>query len=429
VIRSLEKPLVQAPRRPALAYSLFAALLLAGCAYSPEDPLLGPKWAAVERLAMDPRQRGFEESSVSITWSGGEGCLEDADDAPKGSTVTAKIAEGSFALADEAQIHDRNVVIEGLGPDRSRLVLDGGPAGFVLKGGKLKLRDLTISSFSCEGLTVLGGDVEMENVVINGATHGLHIARGRAHIKNSAFVGNEVGISLGEGAKLSLENCILARNWVAIAGEEPKLLKLVRCMIAANKHRALPLRLNEDLSMKHSIIADNRLGWKGYPELGKIESSLLPPEAFDRGRIRRGGNRSIDHLESFPGAVAGGLPKGFPVATHMLLRRRGEIVGRGRAESRLRDFAKDEAMGCVLRADELVRQEEFESAEKLLAIAVDFGWYYPSLRKKLGARMNRVSKRLETARRAKDARRGKARMKAPAKGDLKARLGGRPRKG
>ena len=69
--------------------------------------------------------------------------------------------------------------IVGKGIEKSRLVLDAGERGLVMNGGKLTVKNCTVSCYTSEGLTMLGGDVMLENCQINGSRHGIYVSEGR----------------------------------------------------------------------------------------------------------------------------------------------------------------------------------------------------------------------------------------------------------
>jgi hypothetical protein len=377
------------------------AILLTGsslaCSYSPSVPLLGQQWARLGRETKSPAQRELTEGELTARyrtkqgerWGVGEAPIEEAQKLPAGSKFVVRIPEGSFAITNALEFRGLRVELIGAGADRSRLILDSEARGFVLQGGSLLVKDLTVSSYASEGLTVLKGDAELDHAVINGARHGIYISRGQLKIKRSIFRGNESGIDLGESVQVEIKDSIFAQNFEAIRGETPKSLVMERCLITASIEAAIPLRMGTECRIESCLIAENReVRWSTVPYDG-VRSCLLQEDGFTELGPKTS-NRGLLYLEQFPSACPDGIPKAFAVPTLMALRKRLSSLGEERSEAAVLDFAEDEARGCLKRARELLDVKSTRQAQALVEIAQGYLAYEPALKARLGKLLSEI---------------------------------------
>lgn len=385
--------------------SLSLLLLFAGCSYAPERALLEQTWAVAARERLAPKQRGeIEDGELQARWKqkSGDGWgvvevdFDDAQRAPAGSKVVVLIPEGSHAQVDPCEFRDVNLEIVGKGIEKSRLVLDAGERGLVMNGGKLTVKNCTVSCYTSEGLTMLGGDVMLENCQINGSRHGIYVSEGRLEAKNCFFLGNESGIDIGDGVRLFVDDSVFQTNWDGISGERPSLAQIRRCMILGSVNAGMPLRLGDRTVIRESIICENsELGWQGVPSAASIKNCLIQDEAFFTiSGLGSDGNRPLARLVNFPAATPQGVPKAMSVPAMVLLRKKLEALGTGEMEERTARFAEDEATRCLVSAEDFAKVGETRKARILKEVAEDFLKPYPKARGRLQTRRERLQKLL-----------------------------------
>lgn len=389
--------------KSALSMGMLVSLAtLAGCAYSPDEALLEQKWAAASRARVAPEQRTLDDG-LKARWKAKDGDrwgvveddLEDAAGVAPGTKVVVLVPEGSHALVDPLDFEGLELEIIGKGIERSRLILDAGKAGFILNGGSLLVKDLTVSAYTTEGLTVFDGTATIENAHINGARHGLRIEGGTATIRSSVFAGNETALEMGEDATVSIEDTVFVKNWEAVGGEKPRSFVMERSMVLGSVSAAMPFPLARGTRIRHCIIVDNQnLGWTGFADDAEILSNLVSDDAMLLRRMADRDNRALDKLESFPGATPQGIPVGFPIPILQILRQRVNSLGTGKSEEASLKFAENEAIGCLIRARDLAELGEGRKARILMEVAEGFSAPFPTLRSALSARVQEVEEAL-----------------------------------
>ena len=411
---------------------LCLALSLSACSSTKDQILLGQDWAVNARRRIAPGQGELKASEVSARWKVkvagetdrwgvAEGTLEDVKGLPKGTKVVARIPPGTTILEDEIVLQDIDLEIVGKGSDLSLLSLRAGPRGLVMKGGRLTIKNVTVSSYSSEGLTVIGGNLRAVGSVFNGGRHGLYLAEGEAAIKKCIFSGNESGLDLGKKTRVVVEDSIFHGNWDAISGEKPRSLKIRRCLIQDSVHFAFDLRFGAETSIDQCIIIGNsRIGWTGAPNLAPIKNNLLQYDAFDDFGVDQLSNYPLDRVKSFPGATPRGIPDRFPTPTFMLHLKRFKTLGSGKSLRETRNFAEDEASKCLARAEKYVPDNEWRKAAILIQVAKGFVQPYDALQKKFSEKISKLEKDLKTAREALEEEKKKAKAAKEA-ADKKAK--------
>lgn len=402
----------------ALIFALF--LSSSACSSKKDQILLGQDWAVQARQRIGPEQREIKATEVSARWKVkvagendrwgvSEGTLEDAVGLPKGTKVVARIPPGTTVLSDEIVLKDINLEIIGKGSDLSRLTLNAGPRGLIVKGGSLTVKNVTVSCYSSEGLTVLGGNLRAKGAVFNGGRHGLYLSEGNGTIKNCIFNGNESGLDLGKKTDVIVENSIFHGNWDAVTGEKPRSLRISRCLIQDSVHSAFDMRFGEETILEECIVIGNsNIGWKGAPKLAPIRNNLLQYDAFEDFGVNQRINYPLDRVKSFPGATPRGLPDRFPTPTFMLHFKRFKTLGTGKSLRETRNFADDEASKCLSRAEELVKEKEWRKATILIQVAKGFAQPYEALMTKFSPKIKKLEQELADARKALEKEKKKA---------------------
>ncbi|MDF1660377.1 MAG: right-handed parallel beta-helix repeat-containing protein [Planctomycetota bacterium] len=422
--------------------SLGLVLTLSACSSKKDQILLGQDWAVKARQKIAPAQFEIKATELSVrwkvkvtgaedAWGVSEGTLDEAVGLPKGTKVVARIPPGTTVLTDEIVLKDINLEIIGKGSDLSRLSLNAGPRGLILKGGSLTIKNVTVSCYSSEGLTVIGGDLRAKGAVFNGGRHGLYLSDGDAIIKSCVFNGNESGLDLGKKTSVVIENSIFHGNWDAISGEKPRSLKIRRCLIQDSIHFAFDMRFGEETSLEECIIIGNsRIGWTGAPKLAPIKNNLLQYDAFEEYGVDQRINYPLDHVRSFPGATPRGLPDRFPTPTFMLHLKRFKTLGTGKSLRETRNFADDEANKCLDRAEELLKNKEWRKSTILIQVAKGFSQPYDALQKKYSPKIEELEKKLAAARKAlaDEKKEAKAKREAREKAANEAAIKPKPAK-
>lgn len=396
-----------------------AALAFNACAYHPDRPLLHQQWATDARENKGPEQQEIRDTCLRARWKvkGDKGWkvaehnLESARGVKRGQKVVVRVPVGSFAQLEPVELKGVRLEIIGKGPDVSRLILDAGARGFVLNGGSLLVKDVTVSCYSSEGMTVLGGDAEFKNVVVNGARHGLFIARGVADIHSSVFAGNEAAIDMGKEASVTISSSNFLRNWDDIHGEKPLSLTAYGCQFTETVNKVFAFRMHKRVRVEHCMVVQPQsIGWEGLPETAKIEGNLMPAAVIIKPEIARKNNRAIGPIEQFPDATPQGLPRGFPVSHHMLLKERSKHLGTGESVKKARKFAEDEAVMCLMRAERFLGIQEVRKAKILKSVAYGFIKPYPTLRSRYQERLDALRAGIVSyeVNRAEEKRRAKA---------------------
>lgn len=406
--------------------SLGLALTLVACSSKKDQVLLGQDWAVQARLKIGPAQTEIKATEISARWKVkipgddgrwgvGEGTLDEAMDLPKGTKVVARIPPGTTVLTDEIVLKDINLEIIGKGSDLSRLSLNAGPRGLIIKGGSLTVKNVTVSCYSSEGLTVIGGRLRAKGAVFNGGRHGLYLSNGDAIIKSCIFNGNESGLDFGKKTSVVIENSIFHGNWDAISGEKPRSLKISRCLIQDSVHFAFDMRFGEETSLEECIIIGNsRIGWTGAPKLAPIKNNLLQYDAFEEYGVNQRSNYPLDRVRSFPGSTPRGLPDRFPTPTFMLHIKRFKTLGTGKSLRETRNFAEDEASKCLDRAEEFYNNKEWRKATILLQVADGFSQPYEVLMTKFSPKIKELKEKLAEARKALAEEKKRAKTKKEA---------------
>ena len=375
------------PRRRSARCLAISLLGAAACAYTPEPPLLDQHWASTERLRVRVGNEILEDELKARWkerrgdgWGVREVSLRAISTAPKGSKVVVLVPKGTHAITEPIEVEGIDLEVIGEGCEESRVLLDADARGFVLRDGRLLVRGVTLSCFSSEGLTVLGGEAELDASVFNGSRHGLYIARGSAKISGCYFLGNESGVDMGAEARIHVRDSVFAKNWDAITGERPASLTMTRCLVLGSVHAALAFRFGPRVRLSENIFAENRaMGWQGVVEAAQLQSNLLGDDAFSIRGLRRRGNRPISRIASFPASLPEGLPKKLSLTQHMLQVMRLRMLGSGKVEDRVRQFAEDEALQCLIRSEELASMRELRKATVLFGVAEGYLEPYPKL--------------------------------------------------
>jgi hypothetical protein len=405
------------------------ALCFLFCACSEEHVILKQDWAVIARAKMAPSQREVKGSELlgrwkvpvngeKDRWGVGEASLEDIRGLEPGTKVVVRIPPGTTILEDDIDLEGIHLEIVGKGSDISRLSLNAGPRGLVLNGGKLIVKNVTVSASSSEGLTVLGGDLEAEGVVFNGGRHGLYISRGEAKIRRCIFMGNESGLDLGKKTRVFVEESVFHGNWAAISGEKPRLMRLKTCLILDSIHQAFALRFGQGMGMNHCLVVGNpKLGWTGNPADSVITNNLLQYGAFDGSDIDDRSNYPLDRLKSFPGSTPKGVPSNFPTPMLMLLQKRLATVGTAGSLRTVCNYAEDQASKCLKRAELYLEQDELRKSRILLGVAKGFAQPYKGLRQRFGERIKTAEDEVKKKQIAKE--QAKEKKKQSAKEETK----------
>jgi hypothetical protein len=391
------------PMRQATLFLL--AITLAACSSGKDQILLQQEWATLAREKMSSPQQKVTETKLSARWKVrvkgskklwgvAEGSLEDAQGLPAGTKVVVRLPAGTHVLSDSVELKDINLEIIGKGSDLSRLSLRAGPRGLLLKGGSLTVKNVTVSCYSTEGLTVADGNIKALGSVFNGSRHGLYLSNGQAEIRQCVFTGNEAGLDLGPAARVSIQDSIFSNNWIAITGEKPNRLSISRCLILDCVKQTFDLRFGTGMAIDRCLIVGNAFtGWSGNLAFAQITNNLLQDDAFEKYGIDQRSNDPINRLSQFPSAIA--IPDKFPMPIFMMLMKRLDTLGSDKSLRTVRNFAEDEASQCINRADYYLDRNELNSAAILIQVARGFVQPYQTLKKKFAAPLKNLESSLE----------------------------------
>lgn len=311
-----------------LAAALAAAILLPlGCA-GPQ-PRVQTRWAERARGTPAPETpRGEEPLEVMADYPG--------DDEPVALTslageeqlgeVRVQLGTGVYRLSSPVTLRRSTFVLEGEGPQFTRLELDtaGLEALELLACERVVLRDLTVVGLSGGGVRVEGcPDLTVERVHFVGARFGLFLESSTARVGTSVFAGCEWGIAQRAGA-VEVRETAFFDCWRALEGRGTFR---VRDSAFEENRLAFDTTLDRSSSVVGCVFAGDLqdLGWRGQP--GEASSNLVGLR--DLGdRVGRQSNRELRHPAEFPERLVHLPPEMDLPAVHLALER---ARGRGNA--------------------------------------------------------------------------------------------------
>jgi len=116
-----------------------------------------------------------------------------------------------------------------------------------LESGQLELRDLDLDMLGQNaGLMIRGGELVSENVTLTGGDTVMKVGgRGKWDLKNSKIKGGSIGLELCEGSRGRMIGCVVEGNMVGISVKNGADLTVEGSYVCKNKEHGLVIQCQE----------------------------------------------------------------------------------------------------------------------------------------------------------------------------------------